>query len=78
MLSPPDSTIFNVGEVWSWDDGDVWYLLLGRELEREYMMTIKTKDQQCWRVLNLDEGSVEMLKLHTSIFSSGARWVKHS
>ncbi len=76
MLCPPDSTVFNVGEVWEWSG--VLYLLLGREFVREYMMTIKAKDQQCWRAFNLSEGSMEEIRVHTSIFSHGARWVKWS
>lgn len=77
MLCDPDSTLFNVGEVWDWCG--TMYLLLRRDVKREWSVTIRADNQQVWIAMDLETGRVQEIRIHTSVLNPGsmaeAQWV---
>lgn len=68
--------VFKAGEVWEWSG--IVYLLLRRDLEGELYSTIRADNQQIWRALNLIDGCQQDVRIHTSVFSTGAKWERVS
>jgi hypothetical protein len=82
MLSDP--TLFNPGETWLWSDPEsggvgwpsVVVLLIERDFDNELGRTIRTTNQQSWMALDLESGVIDIVRMHTSVFGGGQRWVK--
>lgn len=67
---------FEPGQVWEWETR--FFALMRKDEDESLHRTIYYENQERWWALNLETGAFNIIIIHTSIFTSGNRWVRHS